>query len=441
MSFSLALDLFPLTAATLAALCCALLGNFLVLRRQGLLGDAISHAVLPGLVAAFLLTGGRSGIAMFAGAAVAGLATVMLAELVQRLGKVEPGAALGVVFSVLFALGVLLIEQAAARSVDLDADCVLYGQLETLVWFAAPPTPESLLAWVSPALWSDIASATPRQVWMLLTVLLVCVMFVVALFKELRLVSFDAQLAASQGISDRWMHGLLMTLVAAATVAAFEAVGSILVIAMLIAPAAAARLLTDRLVSQILVSLVAALLAALLGYVGASALPWALGNALGDRPFPAVNAAGSIVVIAGGFVLLAALLSPSHGLLAKHVRQRAHVRQTALDDVLVSLLRQEQSGTPPLPTAVWSRRAIRRGSARGLVDADDPPQLTSAGRARAVELLRAHRLWETYLVYEADLAPDHVHRPAHTLEHLPPTLVPPPPNTTTTDPQGKPLQP
>ena len=145
---------------------------------------------------------------------------------------------------------------------------------------------------------------------------------------------------------------------------------------------------------------------------------------------------------AGMFVLLAALVSPSHGLLARQVRQRAHTRQTALDDLLLSLLRQEQSNTPPLPTAVWSRRAIRKASALGLVEAADPPHLTDVGRVRASSLLRAHRLWETYLVHEADFAPDHVHRPAHTLEHLPPALTPPPPDAaTTTDPQGKPLQP
>ncbi|MEM8781305.1 MAG: metal ABC transporter permease [Planctomycetota bacterium] len=440
MSFSLALDLFPWAAATLAALCCALLGNFLVLRRQGLLGDAISHAVLPGLVAAFLLTGGRSGVAMFAGAAIAGLATVALAEAVQRLGRVEPGAALGVVFSVMFALGVLLIEQAAARSVDLDADCVLYGQLETLVWFEAPP--QAGFAWLaSPAVWSEIVAATPRQVWTLLVVFLICVAFVVALFKELRLVSFDAQLAASQGIRDRWMHGLLMTLVAAATVAAFEAVGSILVIAMLIAPAATARLLTDRLVTQVLVSLMTALAAATLGYAGASSVPAWLGHAFAGRPFPAVNAAGSIVVIAGGLVFVAALLSPSHGLVAKRLRLLAYARRTALDDLLISLLRQELSGTSPLPAAVWAKRAVRRATAAQLIDGQDPPRLTDAGRARAADLLRAHRLWETYLVNEADLAPDHVHQPAHTLEHLPPTLTPDAPATATTDPHGRPLRP
>ena len=123
--FDYALDLFPLTAGVLAAVTCGLLGNFLVLRKQSLMGDAISHAVLPGLVIAFLISTSRNPMFMFLGAAVAGVATVVLVEVVKKLGRVEPGAAMGVVFSVLFALGVLLIEKAAARHVDLDADCVL----------------------------------------------------------------------------------------------------------------------------------------------------------------------------------------------------------------------------------------------------------------------------------------------------------------------------
>ena len=155
--FNIGLDLFPLLAGTLAAVTCGLLGNFLVLRRLSLMGDAISHSVLPGLVVAFLITSTRSPLVMLLGAALAGVATVVLVEMVKKLGRVEPGAAMGVVFSVLFALGVLLIEQAAARHVDLDADCVLHGQLETLIWYDAPASLAGLFQW-------STLAATPRQV-------------------------------------------------------------------------------------------------------------------------------------------------------------------------------------------------------------------------------------------------------------------------------------
>src|SRR4051812_22117411 len=140
----LQIDLPALTAAVLACISCALVGNFLVLRRQSLLGDAISHAILPGIVAGFLVTGSRAGLPVILGALAAAVVAGVLIEAVRRLGRLDSGAAMGVVFTVMFAGGVVLIEQGAARAVDLDADCVLYGQLEAILWLA-------------PTRWSDLA--------------------------------------------------------------------------------------------------------------------------------------------------------------------------------------------------------------------------------------------------------------------------------------------
>lgn len=419
-AFSIALDLFPLLAATLAALVCALLGNFLVLRRLSLMGDAISHAVLPGLVIAFILSESRSSLAMLLGAAIAGVATVVLVELVKKLGRVEPGAAMGVVFSVLFALGVLLIERAAVRHVDLDADCVLHGQLETLVWFGAP---ERLIDILSPA----TLDAIPRQVTTLLVMLVAASIFVALFFKELRIAAFDPALATTQGFNANAMHFALMLFVAGATVASFEAVGSILVIAMLICPAATARLLTDRLLPQIGASLLAATLASLSGYVGASWIPALFGA-------DSVNAAGMITVASGAILVIAALFSPSHGALARIARRASLRRRIEVDDLLASLFRREESGDP---TALASRaRIVRVAAQRGLVVRDPKGvSLTDAGRADARDLVRRHRLWESYLVERAGLSPDHVHETAERLEHLGVRPAPGP----RTDPHGKPI--
>ena len=430
MTLTPSLDFFPLLAACLAALTCGLLGNFLVLRRLSLMGDAISHSVLPGLVIAFLLTSARTGYAMFIGAALAGVVTVVLIEAVKKLGRVEPGAAMGVVFSVLFALGVLLIERAAARHVDLDADCVLYGQLETLVWFEAPSTWLGLLS-------ADTFAAMPRQVTLLLIVFGVSVLTCGLLFKELRIAAFDPDLATTQGVSATAMHYVLMTLVAAATVASFEAVGSILVIAMLIVPAVAARLLTDRLAPQLVVSLVVALLSGAGGYVAATAVP-ALFNA------PAVNAAGSMASVAGLLFVAVALASPSHGVLARTLRRRRLARAAAIDDLLGQLLRRRESGDdrvpltdlPPTPGLIPPTRAAKLARRAGLIRLGAKTlQLTDAGLARATDVLRRHRQWETYLVADADLRPDHVHATAEQLEHLPLR----PPVDATTDPHGRPI--
>ncbi|MCA9286751.1 MAG: metal ABC transporter permease [Phycisphaerales bacterium] len=406
----LSIDLLPLLAATLAAFSCGLLGNFLVLRRLSLMGDAISHAVLPGLVIAFLLFGTRASLAMFVGAAVAGVATVALVELIRRFGRVEPGAAMGVVFSVLFALGVLLLEQAAARNVDLDADCVLHGQLETLFW-------------VAPREWSALFSLdwlreVPRQVVTLAIVAAVSLAFVAALFKELRIAAFDPGLATTQGIPAGAVNGLLMVLVAAATVASFEAVGSILVVAMLVCPAATARMLTDRLLPQVVVSAIVAAATAILGYGAASLLPHWLGLA------GSVNAAGAMTVTAGVLLTIAVIAAPRHGVLARAVRRRRLATQVQVEDLLGALFRKAESGAAgtTVPTATPHRaslHAARIARRRGLVSGDGPTlDLTPAGRRVAAGLIRRHRLWEAFLVDEAGWRSDHVHEAAETLEHL-----------------------
>lgn len=408
----LQLDAMPLAAGLLAAVLCGLLGNFLILRKLSLMGDAISHSVLPGLVAAFLITHSRSPGPMFIGAAAAGLVTVGLVEVLRKIGRIETGAAMGVVFSLLFALGVLLIEQASIPGVDLDPDCVLYGELSTIFWFP-------------PDTWSGFLSLhtlgqVPRQVVTLLVMAVLATGFVVVLFKELRLAAFDPALATAQGFHAGFMHFLLMLFVAAATVASFEAVGSILVIAMLICPAATARLLTDRLRPQVVVSVGIASAAAVLGYLGANALPAALG-----RPW-SLNSAGGMTVAAGGLFLAAALFAPRHGVIGRWVRLRRLAGTVAMEDVLAALYRRREGAAGALTMAEVAalvghgaaRRGVRLAEATGLIHRGERVVLTEAGEVAARDLVRRHRLWESYLVTEAGVAPDHVHDTAERLEHL-----------------------
>jgi manganese/zinc/iron transport system permease protein len=333
VNLSPAIDLYPLLAACLAVMTCGLLGNFLVLRRLSLMGDAISHSVLPGIVLAFVfvytdnplfgglrdllgVTDARSPLLMFTGAAMAAVVTVVLVEVVKKLGRVEPGAAMGVVFSVMFAYGVLKIETASVRHVDLDPDCVLYGQLETLSDFRLPMT---WAPFFSGEALGQAVDLLPRQITLLLVVFAASLVLSIALFKELRIAAFDPGLATTQGISSTVMHYVLMTFVAAATVAAFEAVGSILVIAMLIVPAVTARLLTDRLAPQLVVSLVLAMICAVGGYLAATMIP-------GWFDAPTVSAAGSMTVVAGALLVAAAVFSPSHGVVVRKIRRHRLAR-------------------------------------------------------------------------------------------------------------------
>jgi manganese/zinc/iron transport system permease protein len=292
----LMLDLPPLLAAMLAGGTCGLLGSFLVLRRESLVGDALSHAVLPGIVLGFAVTGARAGLPMLAGAMLAGLAAVALITLVQKAARLDSAAAIGAVFTTFFAIGLVLLEVTGARSVDLDLDCVLFGQLETLVWTEG----RSAAALLDPA----ALAALPRQLGLIAAVAAVVAVAVALLWRPLKLICFDPAYAQALGLPSRWLELGLALMVAAASVAAFEAVGSILVVAMLVCPAAALRLMTDRYTTQVLGG--AALGAGLgaVGYALAGPVPAALGVEL------SLNAAGVIGTLGGALVAAAALFGP-----------------------------------------------------------------------------------------------------------------------------------
>lgn len=289
----LRLDFAPLLAALLAGGTCGLLGSFLVLRRESLVGDALSHAVLPGIVLGFAITGARSGLPMLAGALVAGLLAVALIGFVTRAARLDSGAAIGAVFTTFFAIGLVLMETTGARSVDLDLDCVLFGQIETLVWAEAT----GLASFTDRAALAGL----PRQLGLLLGVAAAVGLAVAVFWRPIKLICFDPGYAAALGLPARKLELGLAVLVAAASVAAFEAVGSILVVALLVCPAAALRLMTDRYNTQVLGG--AALGAAIgaLGYALAGPLPAALGIDL------SLNAAGVIGTLGGLVVATAAI--------------------------------------------------------------------------------------------------------------------------------------
>ncbi|SIO53979.1 manganese/zinc/iron transport system permease protein [Rhodovulum sp. ES.010] len=292
-------SLTPILIGSLAAVACALPGNFLILRRQALIGDAISHVVLPGIVVAFLLTGVVAAVPMLLGAAGAAVVAVILIEAVRRLGRIEPGAAMGVVFTTLFAAGVLLLEQSDTSTVHLDVEHALMGNLESLIWFKADG-------------WSSLAdpaalAALPDELGRIAAVCaLICVL--TALFwRWLKIATFDDSFARTLGIPAGALGIGLVIVAAIAAVAAFDAVGSIIVIAMFICPPAAARLMTNRLETQIGWSVAFAVISAVLGYVLAGYGPLWFGAQ------NAVSAAGMIAVVAGVILGIACLFGPHRG--------------------------------------------------------------------------------------------------------------------------------
>jgi manganese/zinc/iron transport system permease protein len=211
---------------------CGLVGNYLLLRRLALMGDAVSHSVLPGLVIAFLLSQTRGTVAMFVGALAAGLVTTVIIELIHSKTRVKQDAAMGITFSTLFAIGVVMTTVFASR-IDLDAECVLFGEI------AYVP--------LEPLVEIGGLTVAPASVLRMGIVLLTVVAAIVIFYKELLVTAFDAGLSRNLGVNPTVAHFGLMAALSIVVVSAFEAVGAILVIAMIILPGATASLLTTRL--------------------------------------------------------------------------------------------------------------------------------------------------------------------------------------------------
>jgi len=291
-----ALSLTPLLIGTCAAMACALPGNFLLLRKQALIGDAISHVVLPGIVVAFLLTGQVTTWPMMIGAAAAAIIAVVLIELIRSIGRIESGAAMGVIFTSMFAVGVLLLEQTDTSQVHLDVEHALFGNLESLIWLDAE-------GWISLFNLKALAGL-PVELLRLATVLLVVFCFILIFWRPLALVSFDELYARTRGVPATGLWFILVTLTAISAVAAFDAVGSIIVIAMIICPPAAARLLVNSLGWQVICSQLLAIVATVLGYILAGYAPLWLGFS------NTLSAAGMIATMSGVFLALAAVFGP-----------------------------------------------------------------------------------------------------------------------------------
>jgi manganese/zinc/iron transport system permease protein len=399
------LDTWIVIIAVLSAVACSLPGCFLVLRKMSMMGDAISHAILPGLAIAFLWTHSRDSLAMFVGAALVGVLTAVFVDWVVRFGGVDEGASMGVVFTTLFAIGLILIVQAADQ-VDLDPGCVLYGALELV-----------------PLDTINLGSFTiPRAALKLTAALLVNIGFVTLFFKELMISTFDPSLSDTQGISSKWMNLFLMGIVAVTAVAAFESVGSILVIAMLIVPAACAQLLTDRMGPLLVISSGVAMLSAILGHVSAITVPKLFG-------FEDTNTAGMMAVVAGCLFTLCVLFAPRKGLLSQMSYRLDLSLKMVEEDILGWLYRLDEGGSEAeklrdnqsmqegLLITAWTRRiATARLRRKDLLRSQNGQYvLSNSGQERARQLVRSHRIWEVYL--NTHLNTPHIHSTAHRLEH------------------------
>jgi manganese/zinc/iron transport system permease protein len=284
-------DFWIILIGALVACSCSIVGCFLVLRKMSMIGDAISHSVLPGIVIAFLVSGSRDSLIMMLGAAALGLLTVFLIGMFQNSG-VQSDASIGVVFTALFAVGVVLVS-LFTRQVDLDLDCVLYGEIAYAPWNTLEIGGMDL---------------GPKAVWGVGGTFLLNLLVIGLFYKQFKICAFDPAMAAAVGIPVVFFHYLLMSLVSVTTVASFESVGAILVVGMLIVPAATAYLLTERLSTMIAISMGIGVVSSVLGYYAAYMFD--------------ASIAGCMITVAGILFVLTLFLSPTHGVLVKKWRRK-----------------------------------------------------------------------------------------------------------------------
>lgn len=293
--------------ASVVAIACAIPGTFLVLRKMAMISDAISHSILPGIVLGFFITHNLNSPLLILLAALTGIITVVLVEYIQKTGLVKEDTAIGLVFPALFSIGVIMIAKNA-NDVHLDVDAVLLGEL------AFAPFDRLLI---------DGKDFGPKSLWVIGTILLITVTLLIAFFKELKVSTFDKGLAASLGFSPAIIHYGLMSVASVTTVGAFDAVGAILVVALMIAPAATAYLLTTDLKKMLLLAIIFGVFGAISGYWFAHWLD--------------ASISGSITTMLGLLFLTVYLFAPNKGLISVMYREKQQRIEVSLLTFLLHL--------------------------------------------------------------------------------------------------------
>lgn len=373
-------------ASAMVGIMCGILGCFIVLRNMSLIGDALSHAILPGVVAGFLITG-YSLLGFFTGSVIAGLLAAVLITWIQRNVKTQEDAAIGIVFTSMFAVGVMGISWLTRQEgVHLDLKDFLFG---------------------------NILGISDQDLWMTFSILLFTVLCVVVFFRYFFVTTFESVVAQTLGISVSTMHYFLMLLLSFAVVASLQSVGVILVVAMLITPASTAYLLTTRLQRMILIAALVGLLSTTLGLLIAIYFE--------TTPGPAMT------VTATGLYLSAVLFSPQRGIVSRYVKRIKNRSRILQEDILKQAVRlhEKRKLTPSalqqkLHIHTWRMRySLRKLQQQGnLIFNKGTLTLTDKGIEGGYALVRAHRLWETYLVKEMGLSEDQIHDNAEKYEHI-----------------------
>ncbi len=374
-----------LIASVTIGISCGLIGTYIMLRRMSLIGDALAHAVLPGVVVSFMVAG-KSEIALFVGAVVSGIITVLLIGFVNRNSKIKEDTSIGIIFTGAFALGILLVSQL--KQVHIDLSSYLFG---------------------------DVLGVSTGDITLSLIIMAVIILCILLFYKQLLLTSFDPTMALTIGISTTLVHYMLMTLLSMSIVAGLQSVGVILIIAMLITPPATAYLLSNNLRKILFLSPMFGTISAVAGLYLSYHFNFASG--------------ASIVLVAVALFLLAFLFSPKEGVVTKLFRRRAATKLVLIEDVIkLSYRFAEETGKTGLTDRISNELGISNSRiesaikiliGKGLMQKTNGSYLlTEDGTKYATRLIRTHRLWETYITREKVIDMEHIHPEAEKVEHV-----------------------
>jgi manganese/zinc/iron transport system permease protein len=404
-----ALVVIVLTGTALLGCVSGVVGSFAVLRRRALMGDLLSHAALPGICLAFLVAGGKDYSQLLIGAFISGLAGVTLVTMIIRWTRTKEDAAIGIVLSTFFGLGIVLSSLIQRSTVGGTAGLERY----TL---------------------GQAANLTEDDVLLIAVVCAAALAVVILLYKEFKLFSFDPEFARSQGWPTLVLDLTMMGILGLVAVVGVKAVGVLLVPALLITPGAAARFWTNRLGRMLVLSAFIGAVSAAAGTLISAGLmaewlgfdPLAFGN---NQPLPT----GPVIVIsATSFFLFSMLFAPRRGVLAATFERLRLRQKTAHENLLRTLYELSEGCLPERPVVpldaiqrdrAWSgsqmARVIRWAQRVGFIEQTTAgPRLTEQGLAEAAAVTRTHRLWELFLIQGANIASDHVDRDADAIEHL-----------------------
>ncbi len=367
---------------SIIAVACAVLGCYIILRKMAFIGDAMSHALLPGvgigyLVMNALIPGGFTSGGLLLGALIAAVLTSVSISALSQINRVAEDTAIGIVYTGLFAFGVVILTRFQ-QYINIDLNHFFQGDIYGVSW-------EDM--WLS-AIVGSIVLGT-----------------IVIFYRYFTIVSFDPTMAASLGFPTRLIHTVLTGMIALICVAGISMVGVIMIVGLLITPAALAYLLTDRLPRMMVIAALMGILSVISGLYFSE---W-------------VNASGGGAIMFMGFILflVGLVLAPRYGLLANWLRRRALVPQSDIEDLLKAAHEARDYRTLPI-VASRTRRGLRKLTADGIVAGvsnDGIITLTESGQREAAHIERSHQLWEAHLVQKG-MTPDEAHDAAEKLEHL-----------------------